>query len=176
MPKVYHVKARKDYPHFGIKKGDMHYNWVLKTGPRSSREFRQIAPPRRSQLTTSEFLSTVYDIEDRLAAVTDLSDLDDIASDLRTLGDEQQEKYDNMPDGLQQGATGELLSSRASGCEEAADEIDTIIGERDGLGFGLNADGVLVHDDGDHNDLPDDAQEQYDALLEQAHNVSISYE
>ena len=171
MPKVHHIKSRKDYPRFGIAKGVLHYYWVLKTGPRTSQEFRSMTPPRRSQLTTSEFLSTIYDIEDRLA---DLSDLDDIKSELETLGEEQQSRLENMPEGLQQGSTGQMLESRATGCADAANEIDSIIGERDSLGFELNADGELTPDEG--NELPDDAQEQYDQLVEQVHGLSISYE
>jgi hypothetical protein len=127
MPKVYHVKARKDYPNFGIKKGDQHYTWTLKTGPRTSREFRQIAPPRRSQLTTSEFLSTVYDLEDRLASVDNEDDARSLVDELNQLADEQDDKLSNMPEGLQQGPTGQQLESRAEGCREAANEIEAIL-------------------------------------------------
>lgn len=127
MPKVHKVKARKDYPHFGIKKGDVHYNWFLKTGPRMSREFRQIQPPRRSQLTTSEFLSTVYDIEDRLAAIASLDDARSLVDELNQLADDQEERLSNMPEGLQQGDTGQMLERRAEGCREAANEIESIL-------------------------------------------------
>ncbi|UPT53364.1 hypothetical protein [Synechococcus phage Ssp-JY38] len=127
MPKVYHVKARKDYPNFGIKKGDQHYTWTLKTGPRTSREFRQIAPPRRSQLTTSEFLSTVYDLEDRLASVDNEDDARSLVDELNQLADEQDDKLSNMPEGLKQGPTGQQIEARAEGCREAANEIESLL-------------------------------------------------
>ena len=47
-----------------------------------------------------------------------------VAEALRELGSEQQEKYDNMPEGLQQGDTGQMLEERASNCESWADEIE----------------------------------------------------
>lgn len=139
MPRVHHVKAAKDYPQYGIKKGDMHYTWSMLFGPRSSKTFRQLAAPKRSQLTTSEFLSTIYDIEDSLSALTDLDDIEGIVQELRDCAENEQGKYDNMPEGLQQGSTGQMLESRAEGCNNAADELEGIDtefegddGERDG--------------------------------------------
>jgi len=63
VPKVHKVKARKDYPQFGIKKGDEHYTWSVMYGPRNSRTFRQLTPPKPSQLTSSEFLIEYYSME-----------------------------------------------------------------------------------------------------------------
>lgn len=130
MPKVKQVVARKDYPDFGIVKGQKHYNWVLKTGPRSSRTFRQVDPPRPSQLTTSEFLGTMGDIEieiDNLVWDDGLPDvLRDIAERVREAGENARERFDNMPDGLQQGDTGQMLEERADGAESWADELEQI--------------------------------------------------
>ena len=47
-----------------------------------------------------------------------------VAEALRELGSEQQEKYDNMPGGLQQRDNGQMLEERASNCESWADEIE----------------------------------------------------
>jgi hypothetical protein len=129
MAKVKLQKAAKDYPAQGIKKGQSYYYARIKTGPRSSKEIRSLTPIPRGQLTSSAFLSAMYDLEDRLAAVTGpLADLeatlDEIATDVRALGEEEREKYDNMPEGLQQGSTGELLDERANGMEEWADSIE----------------------------------------------------
>jgi hypothetical protein len=129
MPRVKQVTANKDHPKFGIVKGQKHFHWVLKTGPTSSREFRQTTPPRPSQLTTSEYIGTMGDIEHDLHEMTldeGLPDaLTELADQVRTLGEEQREKYDNMPDGLQQGDTGTMLEERADACEAWADEIET---------------------------------------------------
>lgn len=133
MPRVKQVVARKDYPDHGIKKGDKHYTWSLKTGPYSSRTFRQVAPPRPSQLTTSEFLGTIGDIGcefDDLTHDEGLPDaLKEIAERIRDLGQEQSDKYDNLPEGFQQGDTGQLLEERASNCEQWADDIDSVADE-----------------------------------------------
>jgi hypothetical protein len=53
------------------------------------------------------------------------SELTDIAGDIRTLGEECQEKHDNMPEGLQQGDTGQLLETRAQECEGKAEELES---------------------------------------------------
>jgi hypothetical protein len=127
MARIHERKAAKDYPGTDIKKGDTYYYVQIKTGPRSSRTIRSKIRPKRWQLTGSEFYSTLWQIEDeRFDGVAEASDLKDIAEELRTLGEEQQEKFDNMPDGLQQGDTGQLLEARAENCGTWADEIETV--------------------------------------------------
>ena len=65
MPRIHHVKsARKNYPSAGIKKGDSYYWWKFRY---SSRQLSK-TPPRASQLTQSEFLSQVYDLQDAIGA------------------------------------------------------------------------------------------------------------
>lgn len=56
MPRVQKVKAGKDYPHFGIVKGQEHYVWKPGYGGPT---LRSLTPPRPSQLTTSKW-SAVY--------------------------------------------------------------------------------------------------------------------
>jgi hypothetical protein len=127
MTRVHKVeKARRDYPDHGIKKGEPYYWWAFRFGGKHmSKE-----PPRRSQTTQSAFYGTLWDIEDDLSALPaddGLKDaLDDIASRLRELGEECQSSLDNMPEGLQQGDTGQLLQERIDGCESAADELENI--------------------------------------------------
>lgn len=120
-------KAAKDYPDHGIAKGDQYYFAQIKTGPRSSRTIRSKSPIPRSQLTTSEFLSTLYGIEDvDIPSCSCPADIESVIDSLRELGEEQREKYDNMPEGLQQGDTGQLLEQRADGCEAACGELEDI--------------------------------------------------
>jgi hypothetical protein len=133
MAKVHHVKAaRKPIKEAGVKVGESYYWWKFRRGARRvSKTY-----PRRSQLTQSDFLSQAYDIEDHIAALKAQdymgdpdslkSDLDDIASEIRSLGEEQADKLSNMPDSLQNGPTGELLQQRADECEAWADEIEGI--------------------------------------------------
>lgn len=129
MARVKHVKAAKDYPDHGIAKGDMYYYTKIKTGPRSSRVMRSKTPFKRSALTQSDYLGQLYDWEDGKADLTSMDDAQEFADTIRSLGEEQQEKLDNMPEGLQQGSSGEMLTERADACETAASEIEDIITE-----------------------------------------------
>ena len=127
MARAHHVKkARKAIKGTDIKKGDSYYWWKFRRG---GKHFSK-TPPRRSQLTRSEFYAAIYDIEDEIAGLTAdetlSSVVEDIASRLRELGEECQSKFDNMPEGLQQGDTGQLLEERVSACESMADEFESL--------------------------------------------------
>lgn len=124
MAKVHFVKAaRKDNP--VAKKGESYYWWKPMVGGRGGAKRFSKERPSRSQLTQSDFLSSLYWIEDGdMANAQSPEDFRGVAEALRELGSEQREKYDNMPEGLQQGDTGQMLDERASNCESWADEID----------------------------------------------------
>jgi len=76
----------------------------------------------------------MYAIEDDVignlnlyVTVDDLKqEVDDAASQIRELGEEQEGKLDNMPDGLREGPTGEMLQNRYDECERMADELEGI--------------------------------------------------
>lgn len=129
MARVKYQKAAKDYPANGIAKGDMYYYVKIKTGPYTSRVMRSKTPFKRSALTSSDFLSQLYDWEDALSDLGSMDDAQQFADDIRALGEEQRERFDNMPEGLQQGDSGQMLEQRADACEAAADEIEEIINE-----------------------------------------------
>ena len=148
MAKVHVRVARKDYPESGIKKGDKYNFAQIKTGPRSSRIIRSIAPIPRWQLTSSEFFREIYQWEDRQGNMKSMDDLEDLISDLRQIGEDAQGRYDNMPEGLQQGDTGQTLETRAQACESAADELDGIMSE-------WNDREEVVSDDDDLQDFLD---------------------
>jgi len=117
--------AQKDNP--VAKKGESYYWWQLHRGPKRYSK----TPPKRSQLTGSSFLSALYDIEDDMvqgAAADDglPSTRDDIVSALEELRDQCQESLDNMPEGLQEGPTGEMLQNRIDGLESAISEFEDI--------------------------------------------------
>lgn len=126
MARPVNRKARKDYPNDGIKKGDQYWYVKIKTGARSSKVMRQIAPFKPSQLTSSPYLSTLYGWEESKSQVTSPDDLEDLITTIRELGEQCQESFENMPEGLQQGDTGQLLEERANACEEAANELEEI--------------------------------------------------
>jgi hypothetical protein len=128
-------KARKDYPEAGIKKGESYYWWKFRYGGKHmSKE-----APKASQLTQSEFLSSLYDIQERLAEITgdDITnlqgDVQSISEELNQMAEECREKHDNMPEGLQEGEVGQMLEERADACENAASELD-------GIDFDINDD------------------------------------
>ncbi len=119
-------KARKDYPKEGIKKGDSYYWWSFRFGG----THRSKTAPKRSQLTQSNFLSQLYDIEDELNDLSADDGLPDTIADLsqrlRALASECEDALSNMPEGLQQGDTGQLLQERADACNSAADELEGV--------------------------------------------------
>lgn len=122
MPRVHTVeKARKAYPEYGIAVGDTYYHWKPRYGGvRKSKTY-----PRRSQLTGSDFLATVFDIFDRdIPECEDPDSLREIAERLREAGQECEDRRCNMPDALQESDTGQLLQTRYDACEEAAQACD----------------------------------------------------
>lgn len=121
MPRVYHVKkARKDNP--VCKKGESYYWWKFRFGGKRY----SLTPPKPSQLTQSEFLGTLYDIEDSFNTAEDLDGLKSIQEEVEMLRDETEEKLENMPDSLQYSPTGELLQERIDFCDELISEFDNI--------------------------------------------------
>jgi hypothetical protein len=127
MPTVKHRKAAKDYPEIGVKAGEMYYSWRMRTQAGGVKRISK-TPPKPSQLTLSEFKSQwrafAEEIDD-LPLDSDLYDnLQQIAARMRELGDEQSEKKDGMPDGLQQGDTGQMLETRADNCNSWADVLE----------------------------------------------------
>jgi hypothetical protein len=127
MTRTHYVKkALKDNP--VCKKGESYYWWKFRRG---SKQY-SLTPPKPAQLTQSEFLSAVEGLRERIGGIdgADLAaariDVEDIAGEIRELGEEQGEKLSNMPDGLQQGPTGELLNGRADSCEEWAGEVEGV--------------------------------------------------
>jgi len=140
MPRVIHVKAaRKDNP--ACKKGESYYHWSFRYGGKHySKTY-----PRQSQLTQSDFLSQAYSIQERIEdwdyeldantshedTVADIKEqaesfLEEVVSEVEELANECEEKRDNMPEGLQEGPTGELLEGRASSCEEWASNLESV--------------------------------------------------
>ena len=114
-----------------IKKGQDYWEWSMMQGGRGFKK-RSTTQPRRSQLTNSDFLGKMYDIEDDMDFSGAGSDeelrsmREDLAQQIRDVGQEEQDKYDNMPEGLQQGDTGQMIEERAQACESIADELDNV--------------------------------------------------
>lgn len=133
MPRLHFVKkARKPIKDAGIKKGDSYYWWKFRFGGKRVSKTQ----PRRSQLTQSDFLSSMYDFEDNfyesIKGVEDAEDesvVDDfrsIADEVRAFGDEQADKASNMESAFPSGnPTIDLLNERQEACESIASEIES---------------------------------------------------
>lgn len=120
MTKTHFVKAaRKARPEHDIKVGESYYWWKFRFGGIHISK----TPPKRQQLTQSEFMSNIYNLEDELTGVQDENDAESIADQLEELADEQEDKRSNMPDQLQDAESGELLQNRADSCREFAENI-----------------------------------------------------
>jgi hypothetical protein len=129
MAKVNFVKAaRKDYQEHGIKKGEPYYHWSFRFGGKRISKIK----PKPSQLTNSPFTSELYAIQEEIAdaAPADKDSLKDMVDDwagrARELGEQSQESFDNMPEGLQQGDTGQMLEERANAMSQWADDLEGV--------------------------------------------------
>jgi hypothetical protein len=127
MARVHFVKkARKDVPNSDIKKGDSYFWWKHKFGSKQVSKTH----PKPSQLTQSEFLGAIYDIQDRIEALTVDDDLgaevEGIVGELESLRDDCENKRDNMPEQLQDSGSGEMLQNRSDSVQEMIDELEAI--------------------------------------------------
>lgn len=132
MARAHFVKsARKNNKELGIKKGDSYYWWQFRYGPKHASK----TPPRPSQLTQSAFLSTWYGLQERiqdgafrgLETIEDLESVkDEIYSEIEDLKSETEGNLDNMPDGLKEGDTGQLLQERIDGLDGVLSELDSV--------------------------------------------------
>ena len=146
MPRVIIVKkAQKAQGECGrcnakIEKGNGYKWWKFRYGARRIRCLKPECSPKPSDLTQSEFYGTLYGIQESVETALDdfrnggepvdlASALNDAAAELRELGEECQSKLDNMPEGLQQGDTGQLLENRVQECESKADELESAASE-----------------------------------------------
>ena len=133
---------------------------------------RSKTPFKRSQLTNSDYLGELYEIEDDLNEITSVEEASDIAERFRTLGQDQQDKLDNMPEGLQEGDTGQMIQERAEACENAADEIETLADSWDPDTARQEVLDEADEEDLDKGQIEDRIQEKADALLEQIKEIS----
>lgn len=122
-------KSRKAIPDAGIKVGDSYYWWKFRFGGKHVSK----TAPTRSQLTQSGFLSSLYEIEDRISdSVCETKDdfdsfKEELTGDIENLKDECQDSLDNMPEHSQESSSsGELLRERIDGLESWISEIESI--------------------------------------------------
>jgi len=133
MPRVRHRKARKAYPAQGIEKGDMYYTWKIRS-TYGGTTYRSKTAPKPSQLTNSPFKGGWMAMNE----AWDEGSKDDeairaAAEAIRELGEQASESFENMPESLQQGETGQMLEHRRDESESKADGLDQLADEYDNL-------------------------------------------
>lgn len=134
MARLHYVKkAQKDYPEHNIKAGQ-EYWWIKFKVGRGGILRRFTTRPRPSQLTNSEFLggvlSAMETFEDNVNAADEFSELesarDECVSELEQIKDDTDSKFNNMPEGLQQGDTGQLLEGRVSSLDDLISSLQDV--------------------------------------------------
>jgi hypothetical protein len=132
MPRVHKVeRALKDRPKIGVKKGESYYWWKVRLkGCKSGTRYESKEMPKPSQLTQSQYLKAIYELQEENWVGRDFDGIEDRRNDvmqrIQEILDEQQEKLDNMPDGLQQGDTGQLIQERIDCLQSAIDDLEGI--------------------------------------------------
>lgn len=150
MPKVTFVKsARKNNP--VAKKGESYYWWAFMQGGRGGPKHFSKDRPKQSQLTQSEFWGAIYSLQEQHEQTPDFDDLeseiDEIKSELENIKDETQGKFDNMPQGLQDGDSGQLL-------QERVDTLESVIGDLDSVDISIElGPDIEAMEDGEEKDI-----------------------
>lgn len=110
-----------------VPKGSVYYWWKFRYGSKHI----SLTPPKPQQLTQSEFNIAILDIQDDLDAIGDLTTIEEVRDQveeikgrIEELRDEQEEKKSNMPDSLQESATGELLQERYDALDDWYNDLD----------------------------------------------------
>lgn len=126
MSRLHFVKAAaKNYPEAGIAKGDSYYWWQGYRQPRRLSKER----PRPSQVASSEYeqsvLALIEGLEDSEHSWEE-GDRDELVGELESIRDQEQDKFDNMPEGFQQGEVGMKIEERISVLDEWISELGNI--------------------------------------------------
>jgi hypothetical protein len=178
VPKVHRVKARIDSPQMcpHAQKGQVYYWWKnrMKGMKEGVVKCTVGLPPRRSQLTLSEYVSGVLQIQEEmdyafLETVDDfIAARDEWAQQIRELADEQDDKLNNMPEQFQESDTACLLEERRDALNEWAEELERIdVQEPNPLDYGdTDEDGVVSDGEESEEYQEDVAQAIADAVAE----------
>lgn len=173
MPKVIHVKkARKRIESCGIviEPGESYYWWKFMRGPKMvSKEY-----PKPWQLTRSEFWRQAHLINHRLSEFM-AGDPDDasqfvqeIKDQVEELRDETQDKWDNMPEGLQMGDTGMMLEERVQACDDLTQELEELENRFDEM--------HAVDCPDEPDDPTEEEEEEYSSLLDEYEEYQQDFE
>lgn len=117
--------------------------------------------PKPSELTRSVFWGSIRDLEAEGFPGSTFEDLIEcrgrVVDALNELADDCEDKYNNMPESLKSGSTGELLQERADACRECASSLE-------GVGIPLEAPPELEEDD--KSEGADDERRDYESRVD----------
>ena len=89
-----YISASRDYPDFGIKKGDRHYFWII-----GNKQHRSIARPRQSAVQTNRYRRQFYlELESVLFSDQPPTRVVEIRNRLLDLKSEYQIQVENLDD------------------------------------------------------------------------------
>lgn len=134
MPMVHYVKkARKANKAAGIKKGDSYYWWKFRYGGKQVSKTH----PKQSQLTQSEYLSSMYSIQEGVESIS--GSIQDAIDELRSAKENVEEvmqnceeKADNLENALETLRERiDYCASLLDGLEEAADNLEPYADEEE---------------------------------------------
>lgn len=160
MAKIENLVARKEYKCSKcgkvIKKGDQYWKGI---------PFRRSPIIRclkcgiyRWECSSSDYVQSVGRVCDCWQKDYELgeSTAQEIAEELTNILDECQDRLDNMPEGLQEGDTGQLL-------QERIDQLGDVINELEDIDYDTIKEGELG--DLDYDSLTDEAKEEMDEAI-----------
>ena len=112
------------------------------------------------EVTTSDWQLSTGAIINRWEENYGLSEStpEELHDEIENIMDDQQERLDNMPEGLQEGDVGQLIQERIDACEAAMDELDNI--DIDSLKTDALSEYIGDDEDGNYDDM------DYDEVLE----------
>lgn len=137
MARVHTAKAAKDYPEYGIKKGDTYFWWQLYKQPKRMSKDR----PRPSQLTGSAKLSAAYAAQEAAedavvgsASTEDLVEaLRQAAEDARSVAEEYEESASSIRETFSESSTADECEEKAEALNDWADELEQACDEIESL-------------------------------------------
>lgn len=120
-----------------LPKGSAYRWWKFRYGGKRIRCTKPGCAPKGSELVNSPYISGCMaaqeSMEEALGSATCVADvqsaLESAAEEITNMGEEARASFDNMPENLQMGGTGEMLEGRADACESLASELESAAGE-----------------------------------------------
>ena len=119
--RVYTKTAAKDYPEYGIKKGQVYYEWKFYR----SRPIKSATYPKESQLTADEDMAEAMRVFEALEAGRDY-DSDDLVSMIETIEqcrDNLDSRLEEMPESLRDSSP---LAERRDQMEETLNSLESL--------------------------------------------------